>query len=158
TYTPVPHAPPVVCGCVNLRGDIYLVLDLRRLLGLPPIAVTPDTRLVIFKPAAGESFGVLVDAVGDIVTLDGDETEAWQPEGPGGELVAGIGKLDGELLVIVDAHKLLGAVTALLLPSPPGGEGSKAPPLPQGARGEKPPPHPRPLSPEAGARGEKRQP
>src|SRR5262245_39602820 len=105
TYTPVPHAPPVVCGCVNLRGDIYLVLDLRRLLGLPPIAVAPDTRLVIFKPAAGESFGVLVDAVGDIVTLDGDETEAWQPEGPGGELVAGIGKLDGELLVIVDAHK-----------------------------------------------------
>jgi purine-binding chemotaxis protein CheW len=123
-FTPVPHAPPAVCGYVNLRGNIYLVLDLRRLLGMAPAAVTADSRLLIFKPAVGESFGVLVDAIGDIVTLDGDRTEAWRPEegeslAEAGELVAGIGKLAGELLVIVEAQRLLGAVAAELLPSPP---------------------------------------
>jgi purine-binding chemotaxis protein CheW len=123
-FTPVPHAPAVVCGYVNLRGNIYLVLDLRRLLGMAPAAVTAASRLLIFKPAVGESFGVLVDAIGDIFTLDEDRTEAWRPEegepfAAGGELVAGIGKLEGELLVIVDAQRLLGVVAAKLLPSPP---------------------------------------
>jgi purine-binding chemotaxis protein CheW len=119
--TPVPQAPPVVRGCVNLRGNIVLVLDLRRLLGMDPAPVTPDSRLIVFKPAVGDSFGVLVDAVGDIATIGDDLTENWQPgealrveEETGArraaELVTGIGKLDGELLVIVDPHKLLGTV------------------------------------------------
>jgi purine-binding chemotaxis protein CheW len=117
SFTPVPHAPPVVCGYVNLRGNIYVVLDLGRLLGLAPATVTADSRLLIFKPAVGESCGVLVDAIGDIVTLDGDRTEAWRPEEGeplegARELVAGIGKLAGELLVIVDARRLLGALVA----------------------------------------------
>jgi purine-binding chemotaxis protein CheW len=119
--TPVPHAPPVVRGCVNLRGNIVLVLDLRRLLGMEPAQVTPDSRLLVFKPAVGESFGVLVDAVGEVVTVRADLTEDRRPdEAPrtreegaarrAAELVSGVGKLDGELLVIVNADKLLGAV------------------------------------------------
>jgi purine-binding chemotaxis protein CheW len=119
--TPVPQAPPEVRGCVNLRGNIVLVLDLRRLLGMEPAPVTPDSRLVVFKPAVGESFGVLVDAVGDIATVHEDLTENRHPEETArveeetgarraAELVRGIGKLEGELLVIVDPHKLLGAV------------------------------------------------
>jgi chemotaxis signal transduction protein len=120
-FTSVPHAPPVVRGCVNLRGHIVLVLDLRRLLGLEPAPVTPDSRLVIFKPTVGESLGVLVDAIGDIASVPEDLTENMRPdEAPrveeetgarrAAELVSGIGKLEGELLVIVNPHKLLGAV------------------------------------------------
>jgi chemotaxis signal transduction protein len=119
--TPVRQAPPEVRGYVNLRGNIVLVLDLRRLLGMEPAPVTPDSRLIVFKPAVGDSFGVLVDAVGDIATLHEDLTENWHAgEAPrveeetgarrAAELVTGIGKLEGELLVLVDAHKLLGAV------------------------------------------------
>jgi purine-binding chemotaxis protein CheW len=119
-FTPIPHAPAVVCGYVNLRGNIFLVLDLRRLLGMAPGAVTADSRLLIFKPAVGESFGVLVDAIGDIVELDNDSAESWRPEEfeqfevAAGELVAGIGKLAGELLVLVNAQQLLGVVTKMI--------------------------------------------
>jgi purine-binding chemotaxis protein CheW len=125
TFTAVPHAPAGVRGYVNLRGNIVLVLDLRRLLGMEPVPVTPDSRLVIFKPAVGESFGVLVDQIGDIVTLGADRTESWRPEEQAaaaeptgarraGELIAGLGKLAGELLVIIDPQKLLRAVAELM--------------------------------------------
>jgi purine-binding chemotaxis protein CheW len=75
-------------------------------------AVTPDSRLVIFKPAVGESFGVLVDAVGDVVRLAADRTERYAADDPArcGGLLTGVGKTDGDLLVIVDPYRLLEAV------------------------------------------------
>jgi purine-binding chemotaxis protein CheW len=118
TFTNIPRAPAGVRGYVNLRGNIYLILDLRHLLGMEPAPVTPDSRLLIFKASVGESFGVLVDQIGDIATLSAEDIESRRPDDASrveettgarraGELVASLGKLDGELLVIVDAHQLL---------------------------------------------------
>jgi chemotaxis signal transduction protein len=124
-FTPIPHAPPVVCGYVNLRGHIFLVLDLRRLLGLEPATLTADSRLIIFKEAAGESYGVLVDRIHDIVSFSSELTESWRPDEQAafvdatgavraGELVTGVAKLEGELLVLVDARKLLKVVAKIM--------------------------------------------
>jgi purine-binding chemotaxis protein CheW len=136
-FTPIPQAPPEVRGYVNLRGHLFLVLDLRLLLGLESAPLTADSRLLIFKPTAGESFGVLVDQIGDIATLGADLTEAVRPDEPSpveeaaaarraGELIAGIGKLEGELLVIVDPTKLLPAVAEIMReqPTKPGERGT----------------------------------
>lgn len=120
TFTPVPHAPPEVRGFVNLRGHIHLVLDLRRLLGLEAAVVGPDSRLVIFKPQVGEAFGVLVDAIADIVEVPADAIEHWQGDVPeatlrsGGELIAGVARLAGDLLVILHGRRLLPAVESRL--------------------------------------------
>jgi purine-binding chemotaxis protein CheW len=110
--TPVPHAPPAVVGLVNLRGQLHLVLDLRRLLALGESAVTPDSRLVIFKPSVGEAFGVLVDAVGDVVRLGAGQVERYAPDDPAraGGLLVGVGKTEGALMVLVDPNRLLEAV------------------------------------------------
>jgi purine-binding chemotaxis protein CheW len=115
-FTPVPHAPAVVCGYVNLRGQLHLVLDARRLLGLGDAPPPPEARLILFKPAAGEAFGVLVDGVGDVVAVEPARVEAWQPEdaADGGArasgMVRGAAKLDGDLVVLVDPRKFLDAV------------------------------------------------
>jgi purine-binding chemotaxis protein CheW len=111
--TPVPHAAAAVRGCANLRGQVYLVLDLRRLLGMGAWEPGPSGRLILFKPALGDPFGVLVDGVGDVVRLAADRVEGRRPaedgEDPGG-LVAGVGKLEGELVVLLDAGKFLAAL------------------------------------------------
>lgn len=116
--TPIPHAPPEVRGCANLRGQLHVVLDLGRLLGLDSTAIGPDSRLVIFKPAVGEAFGILVEAIGDIVELAADAVEAWRPDPQapllGGELIAGVGKLADGLLVILNARRLLPAAERTL--------------------------------------------
>ena len=44
-YTRVAHAPDEVLGLVNIRGHIYLALDLRRLLGMPATVLTGDSRI-----------------------------------------------------------------------------------------------------------------
>lgn len=110
-FTPIPHAPAEVRGYVNLRGSIFLVLDLRLLLGLERDEVTADSRLVLFKPAVGESFAVLVGSIGDIARLDGDRIERDRPrDNLRGNLIVGVGKLDDELLILLEPRRFLKAI------------------------------------------------
>ncbi len=104
--TPVYHAPPEVRGLVNIRGQINLVLDLRLLLGFESKALEPESRIVLLKPESGESFGLLVDAVGDVATADESMIE-WRAgldsAKPGAErMETGVCKLEKRLLVILE--------------------------------------------------------
>lgn len=118
-FTAIAHAPDEIKGYVNIRGNIYLILDLRLLLGLPRIQVGEKSRLVLFKPATGESFGVLVDAIGDVVEVEneliqtgglvGDELSDVEGVDPHG-LVSGVCRLEQSLLLVVKAKKLLKAL------------------------------------------------
>src|SRR3954471_10321458 len=69
-FTRVAHAPDEVLGLVNIRGHVYLALDLRRLLGMTATVLPGDSRLVLFKPAAGNAFGVVVDEIADIQSAE----------------------------------------------------------------------------------------
>jgi purine-binding chemotaxis protein CheW len=65
--TPVPLAPYEVAGLLNLRGRVLTALCLRRLLRLP---AAPDiNRMVVGIELGGESFGLLVDKVGEVLSL-----------------------------------------------------------------------------------------
>lgn len=115
--TPIPHAPAAVRGYVNLRGHIVLVLDLSCLLQREPATLGPENRLVVFKPELGDTFGVLVERIGDIVELNTEQIETHRAGKTAGgsevgllpeeELIRGVGKLDGELLLILEARELL---------------------------------------------------
>jgi purine-binding chemotaxis protein CheW len=111
--TPLPQAPAAVRGYANLRGQIHLILDLKELLKREPTQPGPDTRLVVFKAALGDPFGVLIDQVGGVAALRPDQIEADRPaenDLPAAGLVCGVGKLDGELITLLDAGKILPAV------------------------------------------------
>jgi purine-binding chemotaxis protein CheW len=106
--TRIHHAPPQVLGCVNLRGQIYLVLDIRQMLGLAPAQIGPDSRLLIFKPHVGDALAALVDQIGDIVAVRPDRIEQKRPGDErysAGELIGGIAQLDRELLLILQASQ-----------------------------------------------------
>ncbi|MGO9467531.1 MAG: chemotaxis protein CheW [Isosphaeraceae bacterium] len=115
TCTRIPHAPEEVAGYVNIRGHIILALDLRRLLGLSASS-TPENRLIILKQSVGHSFGVLVDEIGDIVSVDADQVEEFERGAhqtlPGEpirrlDLITLVCRLPAELLVVVDPRKFL---------------------------------------------------
>ena len=114
-YTRIAHAPDEVLGLVNIRGHIHLALDLRRLLGLPPIPVTGESRLVLFKPIAGHSFGVVVDSISEIHTIAPDRLETFSLAEPASlatqlrqvDLISAIGKLPDELLVVLNPRRFL---------------------------------------------------
>ena len=123
--TRICHAPPEVKGCVNIRGYIYLILDLRIMLGFPlKKTIHRDNRLILFKEHIGPSFGVLTDRVKDILEIPENRMEnvrsgITEPKNikpderkfPGAqrrsELTKGIIKLEDALLIILDTEKLL---------------------------------------------------
>ena len=106
--TRVPLAPPVVRGLINLRGEIVTALDLRRRLAL---ADRPEGELpmnVVLRTEDG-AVSLLVDEIGDILEVVEDDFEP-PPEtltGPVRALVRGACKLDDQLLIILDADKVV---------------------------------------------------
>jgi purine-binding chemotaxis protein CheW len=119
TCTRIPHAPAEVLGYVNIRGHIFLALDLRRLLALRDEGGGSDRRLVIFKPTVGPAFGVIVDEIGDIEAVAAAQIEdlhnGVQQAGERAELIAKVCKLTHELLVVLEPRKFLPVVEKALL-------------------------------------------
>ena len=101
--TQVPLAAAEVQGLINLRGQIVTAIDLRRRIGLPD---RPDDSLpmnVVVRVDDGV-VSLLVDEIGDV--LEVEETQFEQaPEtvtGKAKELINGVYKLDGHLLLVLD--------------------------------------------------------
>lgn len=73
--TPVPQAPGHVAGVFNLRGTLIPVVDLHRaLLGRTPEAPAAESKLVVVR-AGGDTAGLLVERVHDVVSVRVDELE-----------------------------------------------------------------------------------
>ena len=55
--TSIPHAPAHIRGVINLRGEVATVIDLRRVLGLPPTEISSSSRNLIVR-TIDESIGL----------------------------------------------------------------------------------------------------
>ena len=74
SVTRVPLAPPDIAGVLNLRGKIVTALDIRARLGLPARSAGEQVMAVGIE-SGGESYGFVVDEVGEVLTLDPSEFE-----------------------------------------------------------------------------------
>lgn len=105
---PVPGAPDYVVGIINLRGNVVTVIDTRRRFGLRPKDVDDSTRIVIID-IDGQEVGILVDSVAEVVDLRMSSIEAAPNVGneDTSRYIQGVTSRDGQLLIIIDLHKLL---------------------------------------------------
>jgi purine-binding chemotaxis protein CheW len=128
TVVPLPRAPAIVEGVVNLRGRLVPVLDLRARFRLPAKAVEPTDHLVVAwagsRPAA-----LRVDRAIDLVTLAREALEQAEQVVPGAGYVAWVAKLLDRLVLIHDLDTFLSAAEAAGLDEalPAGGEEARAP-------------------------------
>lgn len=104
--TPVPLAPFAVRGLMNMRGQIVMVIDLRRRLGMPdaPESVRPVNVLVHTNEGL---VSLLVDRVGDVLELPPASFEPL-PETLDSEaraLLRGACQLPERLLLLLDADR-----------------------------------------------------
>jgi purine-binding chemotaxis protein CheW len=70
--TPLPHQPEWNRGVLNLRGAIVPVHDLRARLGGELTEPTPS-HVVVIASIRGQSIGILVDAVSDILSVRAEQ-------------------------------------------------------------------------------------
>ncbi len=102
---PVPLAAAFVGGLVHYRGDVLTTVSLRQLLGMPPREGRQD--LLVLESAEG-IFGLLVDAVGEVLTasLADHESNPSILDERHRALFAGAYKLKNSLLVMLDPEQL----------------------------------------------------
>jgi len=121
--TPIYHAPPDICGYINIRGQILLVVNLRETFGFDYRHNKSDGvggKVVVFKSGVDEPFGILVDEVCDVVSVEqnrivdrragesnaSDAVRELRRAKDG--IVMGVCPLDRELLLVLNARYILG--------------------------------------------------
>lgn len=106
--TPVPLAPGMIKGLINLRGQIVTAIDLRHRLELGERSKDRLPMNVVLQTDEG-SVSLLVDEIGDVLNVDMDTFERPPEtlEGVAKELVLGAYKLEDRLLLILDTDKTI---------------------------------------------------
>jgi purine-binding chemotaxis protein CheW len=106
--TRIPLAPREVAGSLNLRGRIVTAIDLRLRLGLDP-RENGQTSMSIVVEHHGELYSLIVDSVGEVLSLDAASYERNPPtlDPRWRDFSDGIYRLDGSLLVVLDVSQLL---------------------------------------------------
>ncbi len=108
--TPIPLTTPIIGGLMNLRGEIVTTVDLRCRLGLDPLEDGAESMNVVIRNADGV-ISLLVDEIDDVIEVDDEAFEAVPAtiRSPLRDLILGVYKLDGQLLLVLDAERV-GAV------------------------------------------------
>ena len=111
--TSVPLAPPEIAGVLNVRGRILTIIDMRRRLELVVLEESRRT-LVVGIEHKGESYGLLIDRVGEVLKLPARsfEDNPINFDRTLAQVSAGVHRLDGKLMVVLDLDRVLVLGTA----------------------------------------------
>jgi len=110
--TAVPHTPLHTKGVINLRGKVIPVVDLRLKFGMPEVAYTQRTCIIVTE-VEGESgpmmIGAVVDGVSEVLNLavaDIEDTPDF-----GGEVATtgllGMAKVKGKVKILLDIDHVM---------------------------------------------------
>ena len=109
--TEVPNASPFAAGLINVRGRVVPLTDLKVAFGMQGAEPDEDTRIVVIETEIeGEPsvVGILADKVYDVTDIEAAAIQEapkvgmrWRPE-----FVKGIGKRNGNFIVIPDLGRI----------------------------------------------------
>ena len=108
--TPLPSVPEWLRGVTNLRGDVLSVVDLRSLLGLPPVDRLVSQRLVVVRSTVEEiTTGWIVDRMIGVrrLVLEDMLPSSMLTIGAAGRFLSGIVDVDGQLIAVLDVNRVL---------------------------------------------------
>src|SRR6202140_667347 len=110
--TRVPLSSSETAGVPNLRGRIVTVVDMRARLGLPK-ASDGKPAMAVGVDLRGESYGLLIDQIGEVLRLsdDGCEENPVNLDPRMAKLAGGVHRLDGQLMVVLDVDRVLEIAT-----------------------------------------------
>jgi len=111
---PIFHAPKGVRGYVNLRGQIYLIIDLRKALGINVLTSGKNEKIILIKEQIAGQTGIIVDEIGDVILVDSAMIEVASSNEKdeidhlvSNDLVSGICKLKSKLMIILNVNNIL---------------------------------------------------
>ena len=107
--TRVPGTEDHVVGVMQIRQRVVPIIDLRRRFGLPEIAATIDSRVVVVQ-SDQRAVGLLVDSAREVVQLT---AEAFRPPPDvitqrAQGFVAQLAQAGARLVMLIDLRKVIG--------------------------------------------------
>jgi len=113
--TKLPQTPSFMEGVINLRGKVIPVADLRKRFQLPDVDRNDDTRIIIVE-VSGQTLGIIVDAVTEVMRLP---VASVEPPPPAfildSQYIHGVGKVNDRLLILLDMDKILSTQEEILM-------------------------------------------
>jgi purine-binding chemotaxis protein CheW len=104
--TPLPKAPDVVLGVIDLQGDIIPVMSMRKRFGLPEPEGNLSNQLIVADTVT-RSVAIVVNSVAGVVERTAEEVTDAQRIVPGAQYVEGITRLEDGILFIHDLDLFL---------------------------------------------------
>lgn len=119
SITPVPSMPGYIRGILNLRGKIIPVMDIRSRFGLPGVDDTAETCIIILQQDQFQ-MGIVVDKVSEVAELGDTEIDDIPSFGAGitNDYLAGIGKVENTVKLILDVSRVLFEAREVIPESP----------------------------------------
>jgi purine-binding chemotaxis protein CheW len=110
--TKIPHAPSHVLGVLNLRGSIVPIVDMRMQFNLERAEYTAVTVIIVLSVqsrAGRRDFGVVVDGVSDVVTLNEAQVKPAPDLGSRAatEHIRGLMPVADRMVVLLDIDRLI---------------------------------------------------
>jgi purine-binding chemotaxis protein CheW len=125
--TEVPMMPDCIRGVINLRGAVVPVMDLAARFGRPLAVPGKRTCIVIVELDGGaggregerQVTGVVVDAVSAVLDIPASEIEPAPSFGTRirGDFIAGMGKLNGKFVILLNVANVLAVDALATLPA-----------------------------------------
>ena len=103
---PIPMAPEIVLGAINMRGQVIPVVNTRRRLGLAERELGISDQFVIVRTSQ-RRFALAVDTVREVFELSGADVVPSAEILPGLEHIEGIARLPGGLILVHDVTRFL---------------------------------------------------
>jgi len=104
--TPLPKAPEVVLGVVDVHGTVVPAVDLRRRFRLPPRELELSDRLIIARTSQ-RRLALVVDSVSGLTDVPEDRITGAASLPPGTGYLEGVAILDDGLVIIHDLDQLI---------------------------------------------------
>ena len=104
--TPVPKAPEIVMGLVNVQGRIIPVLNIRKLLRLPEVETSLNDQIILARTTTFP-VALVVDNVPGVAEFSEQDIIAPAELYPGLEYLEGVTKLQGGIIYIYNLDRFL---------------------------------------------------
>lgn len=104
--SPVPKAPAIVMGLVNVQGRIIPVLNLRKLFCLPETVITLNDHMIIARTTSFP-VAILVDNVLGVTEYSDREIITTEVLFPGIDYLEGVAKLENGIILIYSLDRFL---------------------------------------------------
>lgn len=108
-FTRVPNAPAYVKGVINLRGEVVPVIDLRLRFEIEQKEHDSNSRIIIVF-VNDLQIGFLVDSSSEVIEINSEDVDSPPvlKDSISKDFIKGIGKQDGNLIILIDIEKIIG--------------------------------------------------